>query len=206
MSETNGTILSVKNLKTYFQTEDGVVKAVDGITFELKKGETLGIVGESGSGKSVTNLSVMRLIPEPPGKIVDGTIVFDGIRVGKSTMADVAKKFGKDYKLKAHKKYSYQMVYPNGVSFYVCQSDKRKQVFDIEIRAPFEAKTSKGITLGKSTLEDIQRIYGKNKDSGLQYRGVSFFYVKSKGKNIVTVIDIVENSGIRQCDEMTPKK
>jgi oligopeptide transport system ATP-binding protein len=81
MSEQNGNILSVNNLKTYFQTEDGVVKAVDGITFELKKGETLGIVGESGSGKSVTNLSIMRLIPEPPGKIVDGTINFSGIDV-----------------------------------------------------------------------------------------------------------------------------
>src|SRR5688500_19522509 len=79
----NGTILSVNDLKTYFQTEDGVVKAVDGITFELKKGETLGIVGESGSGKSVTNLSVMRLIPEPPGKIVGGDVIFDGDR--KST-------------------------------------------------------------------------------------------------------------------------
>jgi len=78
---TNGTILSVNDLKTYFQTEDGVVKAVDGISFELKKGETLGIVGESGSGKSVTNLSVMRLIPEPPGKIVGGEIIFDGIDV-----------------------------------------------------------------------------------------------------------------------------
>ncbi|MEO6049954.1 MAG: ABC transporter ATP-binding protein [Pyrinomonadaceae bacterium] len=62
-------------------TEDGVVKAVDGITFELKKGETLGVVGESGSGKSVTNLSVMRLIPEPPGKIAGGKIIFDGIDV-----------------------------------------------------------------------------------------------------------------------------
>jgi len=77
----NGTILSVNNLKTYFQTEDGLVKAVDGISFELKKGETLGIVGESGSGKSVANLSVMRLIQEPPGKIVDGEIVFDGVDV-----------------------------------------------------------------------------------------------------------------------------
>jgi len=81
MSEQNGTILSVNDLKTYFMTEDGVVKAVDGISFELKKGETLGIVGESGSGKSVTNLSVMRLIPEPPGKIAGGTITFDGIDV-----------------------------------------------------------------------------------------------------------------------------
>jgi oligopeptide transport system ATP-binding protein len=74
----NSKILLVNDLKTYFQTEDGIVKAVDGISFELKKGETLGIVGESGSGKSVTNLSILRLIPEPPGKIVGGEIVFDG--------------------------------------------------------------------------------------------------------------------------------
>jgi oligopeptide transport system ATP-binding protein len=95
MSETNGTILTVNELKTYFQTEDGVVKAVDGITFELKKGETLGIVGESGSGKSVTNLSVMRLIPEPPGKIVGGDIIFDGIDVLKLSIDDVRKIRGK---------------------------------------------------------------------------------------------------------------
>ncbi|MDQ3798744.1 MAG: ABC transporter ATP-binding protein [Acidobacteriota bacterium] len=95
MSENNGSILRVNNLKTYFQTEDGVVKAVDGITFELKKGETLGIVGESGSGKSVTNLSVMRLIPEPPGKIVDGDIIFDGIDVRKLSIDDVRSIRGK---------------------------------------------------------------------------------------------------------------
>ncbi|MBX3295475.1 MAG: ABC transporter ATP-binding protein [Acidobacteria bacterium] len=91
----NGTILSVNDLRTYFQTEDGVVKAVDGITFELKKGETLGIVGESGSGKSVTNLSVMRLIPEPPGKIVAGDIIFDGIDVRSLSIDDVRKIRGK---------------------------------------------------------------------------------------------------------------
>jgi oligopeptide transport system ATP-binding protein len=95
MSETNGTILSVNNLKTYFQTEDGVVKAVDGITFELEKGETLGIVGESGSGKSVTNLSVMRLIPEPPGKIVDGSITFNGIDVRSLSIDEIRKIRGK---------------------------------------------------------------------------------------------------------------
>ncbi|WP_422480388.1 ABC transporter ATP-binding protein [Pleomorphochaeta sp. DL1XJH-081] len=76
--DTYDTLLEVKNLKTYFKTDAGIVKAVDGISFKLGKGETLGIVGESGSGKSVTNLSIMRLIPSPPGKIVDGEVLFEG--------------------------------------------------------------------------------------------------------------------------------
>ena len=70
-------LLSVRNLKTYFYTDEGVVKAVDGLTYDLHKGETLGIVGESGCGKSVHALSVMRLIPQPPGKIVEGEILFE---------------------------------------------------------------------------------------------------------------------------------
>jgi len=78
MSSANGNLLEVKDLRTYFDTEDGVVKAVDGISFRLKRGETLGIVGESGSGKSVTNLSLIRLIPDPPGRIVGGEVVFNG--------------------------------------------------------------------------------------------------------------------------------
>jgi len=72
------TLLEVKDLRTYFRTEEGVVKAVDGISFELGRGKTLGIVGESGCGKSVTSLSIMRLIPNPPGKIVGGGIFFEG--------------------------------------------------------------------------------------------------------------------------------
>ncbi len=88
-TSTNETLLEVKDLRTYFETEDGVVKAVDGISFELKRGETLGIVGESGSGKSVANLSLMRLIPEPPGKIVSGEILFGGRDVLKLSTREV---------------------------------------------------------------------------------------------------------------------
>ena len=70
-------VLEVKDLQTYFKTDAGIVKAVDGVSFLLHEGETLGIVGESGSGKSVTNLSVMRLIPSPPGKVVGGQALFE---------------------------------------------------------------------------------------------------------------------------------
>ncbi|HMQ30371.1 MAG TPA: ABC transporter ATP-binding protein [Chloroflexaceae bacterium] len=71
-------LLEVRDLQTHFHTQDGVVKAVDGVSFHVERGETLGIVGESGCGKSVTSLSVMRLIPSPPGKIAGGQILFDG--------------------------------------------------------------------------------------------------------------------------------
>src|SRR5258707_13882574 len=86
---TNGNVLTVNDLRTYFETEDGTVKAVDGISFEVKQGETLGIVGESGSGKSVANLSLMRLVPDPPGKIVSGSILFHGRHVLKLTNREV---------------------------------------------------------------------------------------------------------------------
>src|SRR5256886_10739407 len=77
-ANTNGNLLKVNDLRTYFETEDGTIKAVDGVSFEVKRGKTLGIVGESGSGKTVANLSVMRLIAEPPGKIAGGSIQFHG--------------------------------------------------------------------------------------------------------------------------------
>ena len=71
-------LLEVNGLRTQFFTQDGVVQAVNGVSFYVEEGETLGIVGESGCGKSVSVLSVMRLIPQPPGKIVDGEVIFDG--------------------------------------------------------------------------------------------------------------------------------
>ncbi|MFL6255572.1 MAG: ABC transporter ATP-binding protein [Pyrinomonadaceae bacterium] len=91
----NGNLLSVKDLRTYFETEDGTVRAVDGISFDLKRGETLGIVGESGSGKSVTNLSVIRLIPSPPGRIVSGEVLFHGQDILSLSEDEVRKIRGK---------------------------------------------------------------------------------------------------------------
>lgn len=85
-------VLKVENLRTYFRTRWGTVKAVDGVSFELGKGETLGIVGESGCGKSVTMLSMMRLIPTPPGRIVEGSITLDGedlLQLTESEMSNV---------------------------------------------------------------------------------------------------------------------
>ncbi|MCX6896474.1 MAG: ABC transporter ATP-binding protein, partial [Verrucomicrobia bacterium] len=71
-------LLKVENLKTSFHTRNGVVRAVDGVSFAVERGETLGIVGESGSGKSVTCYSLMGLVPQPPGRIEGGTAIFDG--------------------------------------------------------------------------------------------------------------------------------
>ena len=70
-------LVQIKNLKTYFHTEAGTAKAVDNVSFDIYKGEVLGIVGESGSGKSVTSLSINRLIPNPPGEIVSGEIIYN---------------------------------------------------------------------------------------------------------------------------------
>jgi oligopeptide/dipeptide ABC transporter ATP-binding protein len=72
------TLLEVKDLRTYFATEEGIVKAVDGISYDVQEGETLALVGESGCGKSVSALAVLRLIPVPPGRIVSGEVIFEG--------------------------------------------------------------------------------------------------------------------------------
>jgi oligopeptide/dipeptide ABC transporter ATP-binding protein len=89
-------VLSIKNLTVEFNTEDGVVHAVDGITYDVQPGETLGIVGESGSGKSVSMLSVLGLIPQPPGKIVDGEAWFKGRNLMKMPKRELRRLRGGD--------------------------------------------------------------------------------------------------------------
>jgi len=89
-------LLRVEGLSTHFFTPDGIVQAVDDVTFDVGYGETLGLVGESGCGKSVTALSIARLVPDPPGKIVSGSIVFDGIDVMKLNPDGVRRLRGKE--------------------------------------------------------------------------------------------------------------
>ncbi|MCS6988804.1 MAG: ABC transporter ATP-binding protein [Chloroherpetonaceae bacterium] len=84
-------LLEIKDLKTYFKTDDGVAKAVDGVSYSIDKNETLGLVGESGCGKSVTALSIMRLIPQPPGFFAGGEILFDGKDLLKLSEAEMRK-------------------------------------------------------------------------------------------------------------------
>ena len=89
-------LVELKNLRTHFFTDMGVAKSVDGISYSVRKGQTLGVVGESGCGKSVTALSIMGLIPQPPGKIVGGEIIFDGKDLTKFSQEDLRKIRGKD--------------------------------------------------------------------------------------------------------------
>jgi len=89
-------LLEVKNLKTYFDTDEGTVKAVDGVSFHLDRGETLAVVGESGSGKSVMSLSTMRLIPTPPGRIAGGEILFEGEDIVKKSEREMRRIRGND--------------------------------------------------------------------------------------------------------------
>ena len=89
-------LIEVKNLKTFFYTEAGVAKAVNNVSFDIFKGEVLGIVGESGSGKSVTSLSINRLIPDPPGKIVGGEILYNGTNLLELSYDEMSKYRGND--------------------------------------------------------------------------------------------------------------
>lgn len=89
-------LLKIKDLETRFYTDDGVVHAVNGVSYEMEAGETLGVVGESGCGKSVHALSIMRLIPDPPGKIESGEILFDGRDLLKLSESEIRHVRGKD--------------------------------------------------------------------------------------------------------------
>ncbi len=89
-------LIEIKDLKTYFYTEAGTAKAVDGVSFDIFQGEVLGIVGESGSGKSVTSLSINRLIPNPPGEIVSGEVLFKGSNLLGLTYDEMKKYRGKE--------------------------------------------------------------------------------------------------------------
>src|SRR5512142_2271706 len=89
-------LLDVRDLVVRFRTADGTIHAVNGVSFELEAGETLGLVGESGCGKSVTNLAVMRLLPKPAGRIEGGEVVFDGIDLLSIPEADLREIRGKE--------------------------------------------------------------------------------------------------------------
>ena len=90
------TLMQVNDLKTYFFTDNGVVRAVDGLTYDLEAGETLGLVGESGCGKSVSALSIMRLVQSPPGRTIGGEVIFNGQDLLKLRDGDMRKVRGKD--------------------------------------------------------------------------------------------------------------
>src|SRR5437773_1445066 len=89
-------LVQVRGLKTYFKTEAGMAKAVDGVDFDIQPGEVLGLVGESGSGKSVTALSILRLIPDPPGKIIEGSILYKGRDLLKLSWKEIREIRGKE--------------------------------------------------------------------------------------------------------------
>ena len=132
--------------------------------------------------------------------VIKEGVGIEGIKVGRSSAKDVVKRFGKKYRLEVNKKYSKQLTYDRaGLSFYYCQSDKRETVFLIEIKSPYKGRTSRGVTLGRSTKEETEKIYGKPKD-GFEYKGINFYYNKYGKRKLISEIDIVENSGLRQCD------
>ena len=88
--------------------------------------------------------------------VVREGVGLNGLRVGRSTRSDVIRKYGRGFKFLRNGKYSFQMRYANGLSFYYCQSDKVQRVFVIEMRSPFRGKTAKGIVLGNSTLAEVR--------------------------------------------------
>src|SRR2546423_15645377 len=95
-------LLSIRDLAVEFRTDDGIVHAVDGVTYDVFPGEVLGIVGESGSGKSVSTMTLLGLIPQPPGKVVSGEAVFGGAQLLKSSQKAVVAVRGGDRAMVFH--------------------------------------------------------------------------------------------------------
>jgi oligopeptide/dipeptide ABC transporter ATP-binding protein len=89
-------LLDIRSLQTHFFTDDGIAKAVDGVSYALERSETVGVVGESGCGKSVTALSILRLIPDPPGRVVGGEILFEGVNLLELSSAEMRRIRGND--------------------------------------------------------------------------------------------------------------
>jgi len=133
-------LLSVQDLRTYFHTRNGVYRAVDGISFDLERGETLGIVGESGSGKSVTCYSLMGLIPQPPGRIESGTAMFDGVDLLNCTPAQARSIRGKRISmifqdpmtsLNPYMRISDQIIEPLMIHEDITKADATKQALEM---------------------------------------------------------------------------
>jgi len=135
-------LLEVKNLQTHFFTYDGVVKAVDGVSYDLQPGETLGLVGESGCGKSVSALSVMRLIPDPPGKIVNGEIFFEGEDILTVGMDDMRRIRGAKI----------AMVFQEPMT-------SLNPVLTVERQLTETLQLHKGMTLGQSRRESVDLLF-----------------------------------------------
>ena len=135
-------LLEIKDLQTHFFTYDGVVKAVDGVSYELEAGETLGLVGESGCGKSVSALSVMRLIPDPPGKIVNGEILFEGENILNVAMDDMRRIRGAKI----------AMVFQEPMT-------SLNPVLTIERQITETLQLHKGMSLGESRRESVDLLF-----------------------------------------------
>lgn len=144
----------------------------------------------------------VRPTPVPKGVVVTEGVGIPGATVGRSSAQDIIKRFGTGYRKEVNKKYSYQLTYDRlGLSFYYCQADKKEKIFLIEIKQPFRARTRRGVTLGVSTKEETQKIYGKPRE-GFQYPGINFYYNRYGSRTVISEIDVLERGGIRQCHLM----
>jgi oligopeptide transport system ATP-binding protein len=191
-------ILQVKNLTTRFRTERGMVTAVDQVSFDVVPGETLAIVGESGSGKSVTALSILRLIPDPPGKIESGEIIFDGEDLLKMTNA----------KMRAIRGDRIAMIFQEPMSSMNPALTVGKQIaepINLHRRTPWKAALDTARTLlGKVQIPDpASRVnnYPHQFSGGMRQRGMIAMALACQPKLIIadeptTALDVTVQAQI----------